>query len=191
MICNRDTGMLVVLLIGAALGAVWYHGLVPDLSPPPEASGVTSAPGAATVPPPPFRITGTLLSPETKIVQLVILDAARQPQGAPISAQEGETVAAYLVQRIDNHRVTFEREGQLFLMHVGGDRVVQDDTPPAPAAPVKQKERTANFIPPPANIEEIRKDTAIYIEKLKEQPDFKRALEERKLQRQQQTQTAP
>jgi len=186
---------VLVLLLGAlgAGGALYYYGNWPGKGPA-ESATSPADPAAAVatvhgVPPPPFRITGTLLSPETKIVHLVILDTARQPQGAPISAKEGETVAAYLVKRIDNHRVYFEREGQLFLMHVGGDQIVQDDAP-APE-PVKQKERTANFIPPPENIEEIRKDTAIFIEKLKEQPDFKRALEERKLQRQQQTQTAP
>lgn len=173
------TGVLATLLLSAAAGAAWYfYGVAP--APPPATPVVTDTP-TVMVAPPPFRITGTLISPETKVVHLVILDAERQPQGDAISAQEGETVAAYLVKRIDNHRVYFERDGQLFLMHVGGDRVVQDDTP-APTNPAKQKERTGQFIPPPANIEAIRKDTAIYIEQLKEQPDFKRALEERRRQ---------
>lgn len=173
------TGVLVTLLLAAAAGAAWYYGFAPVPAPPPSAAIATDSPRAA-VAPPPFRVTGTLISPGSKVVHLVILDSERRPQGEPVSAKEGETVAAYLVQRIDNHRVYFERDGQLFLMHVGGDRVVLDDAPPP--ANARQKERTGNFIPPPENIEAIRKDTAVYIEKLKEQPDFKRALEERRRQ---------
>ena len=182
-------GVLLALLIVTALGAAWYHDLTPEL-PPPVASVISSVTGtAAAPPPPPFRISATLLSASQRTAHVQRLDAARKPYGALIAANEGETVDGYRVDRIDNHRVYFKRDGHWFRLDVGADRSEPVATPPPVAA--HQKERTGKFIPPPENIEEIRKDTAIYIEKLKEQPDFKRALEERKLQRQQQSQSTP
>ena len=182
-------GVLLVLLIGTALGAAWYHGLMPEL-PPPVASVISNVTGGdAMPPPPPFRISATLLSASQRSAHLQLLDAARKPYGALIAANEGETVEGYRVERIDNHRVYFKRDGHWFRLDVGADRIEQADAPPPVAA--HQKERAGKFIPPPENIEEIRKDAAVFIEKLKEQPDFNRALEERKLQRQQQSQSTP
>lgn len=184
------TAALVLLLIGAALGAAWYHGFMPGGLSRPEASVVTAASGDATVPPPPFRISATLISPQQRVVHLQLLDTVRKPYGPSITAIEGETVEGYLVERIDNHRVYFKRDGLWFRIDVGADRIVQDEIPPP--ATVKQKERAMNFVPPPENIEEIRKEAAIFIEKLKEQPDFKRALEARRRQHlEQQAGTTP
>lgn len=182
-------GVLLALLVVTALGAAWYHGLTPEL-PPPVASVISNVTDAtATPPPPPFRISATLLSATQRTAHVQRLDAARKAYGAQIAANEGETVDGYRVERIDNHRVHFTRDGHWFRLDVGADRSEPVDTPPPVAG--HQKERTGKFIPPPENIEAIRKDTAVYIEKLKEQPEFKRALEERKLQRQQQSQSTP
>ncbi len=137
-------GVIVALLIGAALGAAWYYGFygfapapdftsAPGLPPPLDASGVTGAPGAVTVPPPPFRVSATLLSPSQRVAHVQVLDAALQPQGPSVSVTEGETLEGYRVHSINNNRVYFEREGQLFLVHVSGDGAVHDDARPLPA----------------------------------------------------------
>jgi hypothetical protein len=42
----------------------------------------------------------------------------------------------------------------------------------------QKKEKPANFIPPPDDIEDIKKQTETFVERLKESPEFQKGLEE-------------
>lgn len=130
---------------------------------------------------PPFRVAGTVIAAAARSAQLVPLDAARRPAGEPVQAQEGESVLGYRIARIDNHRVYFEKDGVLFRLDVGADESAAAEAAlPTPSAEVTSKERPARFVPPPANIEEVRANTEAFVNLLRQNPDFQRRLDEKR-----------
>jgi hypothetical protein len=130
---------------------------------------------------PPFRVAGTVIAASGRLAQLVPLDAARRPAGGPVQAREGETVLGYRIAHIDNHRVYFEKDGHHFRLDVGADESAAADAAPLPpTTEVTSKERPARFVPPPANIEEVRANTEAFVERLQQNPDFRRRLDEKR-----------
>jgi len=134
----------------------------------------------AEVPPPPFFVKGTVLSPDSRLAHVAVLDDAQREKQS-YQVREGETLEGYRLARIDNHRVYFERDDVVFLLPVGGSKPATEPPVPADARRlVPQKERTGEFVPPPANIEEIRRETDSFVERLRQNPEFQNALERRK-----------
>ncbi|MDE2484410.1 MAG: hypothetical protein KGL32_04040, partial [candidate division NC10 bacterium] len=106
----------------------------------------------------------------------VILDD-RGKQVGSLKVDEGETIESYRIVKIHMDQVSFERDGQTFTVAVWNER------PPAPKMvpdlPYEgTKERTAEFVSPPANVEEIQKGTESFFEQLKANPEFQKKLEE-------------
>jgi type II secretory pathway component PulC len=187
-VCECITALSLLIALAAPGSA--------DASPPDSPSPSPSSPLDKAAVAPPFRVTGTVIAPPERFVHLLVVDEKGNEEGT-MRVREKETVKGYLIKQIDNHRVYFEREGKTFRIDVGNDKpAVEEHTPgftkTPEQQPVQQKKRKATFIPPPDNIEEIKKQTDAFIEKLKEHPEFKKRLEEKKQQlREQGKQAAP
>lgn len=134
----------------------------------------------AAVPPPPFFIKGTVISPQSRLAHVAVLDDTRREKQT-FEVREGESLEGYRLARIENHRVYFERDGAMFLLPVGGSTPVSEPPPPADARrTVPEKERSGEFVPPPANIEEIRRETESFVERLRQDPEFQKNLGQKK-----------
>jgi type II secretory pathway component PulC len=167
-----------VAVVGAVAGVGYWAEL--NQSPEPRAALEQPTPTQrAAVPPPPFFIKGTVLSPDSRLAHVAVLDDAQRERQVH-QVREGETLEGYRLARIDNHRVYFERDGVVFLLPVGGSQPALETPVPADAQRlVPQKERTGEFVPPPANIEEIRRETDSFVEQLRQNPEFRKALEQK------------
>lgn len=131
----------------------------------------------------PFRVTGTVLAPREKFVHLLVLDEKGKEEGT-VRVREGESIKGYRVTQIENQYASFEKDGQTVRIAVGNDRLVSEEKKPRPrtsqAPPMEMKGR---IVPPPENVEEVRKEAERFFEKLREHPEFKkRLLEEKKRQ---------
>ena len=164
---------LLVLLVGArAWGGIEGE----KEQPPPTVSPTTEEVRTAPVPPPPLRVVGTVISPQKKAALIVILDE-RGKERSSLKVNEGETVEGYRIVKIYMDQVSFERGGQTFLVTVWNER------PPIPRIvpdlPYEgTKERSAEFVTPPSNVEEIKKGTEVFFEQLGQNPEFQKKLEE-------------
>jgi type II secretory pathway component PulC len=133
-------------------------------------------PARVVVQPPPFLVVGTVLSPETKVVALTILDDQGNSTRA-VKLHEGDSVEGYRVAKIQMDQVLFERDGQTFSIRVGNDR--QPAPRIAPAIPYqRRKEVRGEFVSPPDNIEEVRRQTDEFIQRLKGNPEFQKGLDQ-------------
>jgi hypothetical protein len=74
-------------------------------------------------------------------------------------------------------RVVFERDGRTFFVRVGAER---QDAPALGAPPPYARKHPAPpaVVAPPANLEEIRRQSRAFIERLKANPQFHTGLEE-------------
>ena len=92
-------------------------------------------------------------------------------------AGEGAVVAEYRVVSIHPGRVVFERDGLTFFVRVGAER---QDAPAQGAPPPHARKRTAPpaVVAQPANLEEIKRQSRAFIERLKANPQFRNGLEE-------------
>jgi type II secretory pathway component PulC len=116
----------------------------------------------------PFVVAGTMTAPPTKFA-VISMSGPEGKAGAQMLASEGAVVAAYRVVSIHPDRVVFERDGHTFSVRVGTER--QDElTPPTPY--VRKGTAPLRVVAPPANIEEIRQQTAVFLERLKANPEF-------------------
>jgi type II secretory pathway component PulC len=118
----------------------------------------------------PFVVAGTMTAPPTTFAVISMMGPEGKV-GAQMLASEGAFVAAYRVISIHPDRVVFERDGHTFFVRVGTER--QDGLTLTPTTPYVRK-RTAplRVVAPPANIEEIRQQTAAFVERLKANPEF-------------------
>jgi type II secretory pathway component PulC len=133
-------------------------------------------PGSVVVQAPPFLVVGTVLSPDTKVVAITILDEQGKSTRA-LKLHEGDSVEGYRVARIEMDQVLFERDGRTFPIRVGNDR--QPAQRIAPAIPYERKKPVrAEFVAPPDNIEEIRKQTDEFVQRLKENPEFQKGMDQ-------------
>jgi hypothetical protein len=136
-----------------------------------EEGDARTSPGA-----PPFLVSGTIVSPPTRIALIVILDE----QGKAVSevkVHQGETLKGYRVVKIDPEEVLFERDGQPSLIRV---RNQQQPVPViAPVTPYgRKKERPVNVVPPPDDIEAVKKQTEMFMQQLRESSEFQKGMEE-------------
>lgn len=176
--------------VGVVAGGGYWAGL--QSSPQPPSSVIerpipqpTPPEQRAGIPPPPFFIKGTVLSPGSRLAHVAVLDDAQREKLVQ-QVREGETLEGYRLARIENHRVYFERAGVVFFLPVGGSKSAAEPPVPAEArilVPL-QKERTAVFVPPPDNIGEIRQDLEGFVERLRQDPEFRKRLEQKKRERQ-------
>jgi hypothetical protein len=129
---------------------------------------------------PSLRVSGTLTSPLERRALIVGVDE----QGKQISsvvAKEGDTVLGYLVTRINRDQVSFERGGQTFIVAVGNDR----SGDPMPSSPrmvpdvpyQRKKELTADFVPAPENLDEVKTATDAFFDRLRANPEFQQTIE--------------
>lgn len=133
-------------------------------------------PGSVVVQAPPFLVVGTVLSPQTKVVAITILDEQGKSM-RDVKLHEGESVEGYRVAKIQMDQVLFERDGQTFPIRVGNDRQPAPRT--APAVPYeRKKEVRAEFVSPPDNLDEVRKQTEELIQRLKANPEFQKGLDQ-------------
>lgn len=179
-------------MLGLATGVGYWAGLRSTPQPPP-ALAVRSTPPEqrAAVPPPPFFIKGTVISPESRLAHVAVLDDGQREKQS-YQVREGEMLEGYRLARIDNHRVYFERDGVVFLLPVGASKPATEPPVPADARRlVPQKERTGEFVPPPANIEEIRRETDSFVERLRQNPEFRKTLEQKQRERQETPSRSP
>jgi hypothetical protein len=96
--------------------------------------------------------------------------------GAQMLASEGTVVAAYRVVTIHADRVVFERDGHTFFVRVG----TEPEDPLTPTTPyVRKGTASLRVVAPPANIEEIRRRTEVFVELLKANPEFQKRVDER------------
>ena len=126
---------------------------------------------------PPLLVTGTVISPPTKIALIVILDEQGKAL-SEIKLHEGEAVEGYRITKIQQDTVFFERDGQTFPIRVGNNRRPVPTTIEVVTPYERKKEKPANFIPPPDDIEDVKKQTETFMERLKENPEFQKGLED-------------
>ena len=126
---------------------------------------------------PPFLVSGTVISPPSKLATVVILDEQGKAMGE-LMLHEGEAVNGYRIAKIQQDTVFFERDGQTFPIRVGNDRQPIPTAIHVVTPYERKKEKPAHFIPPPDNIGDIRKQTETLMERLKENPEFQKGLEE-------------
>jgi hypothetical protein len=121
----------------------------------------------------PFAVVGTMTAPPTKFA--VISMTGLQGQ---VLAKEGAVVAQYRVVSIHADRVVFESEGHTFFVRVGTEHeVTATPTPTTPS--VRRRTAPLTVVAPPANSEEIRRQTGAFVERLKANPEFQKGLDER------------
>jgi type II secretory pathway component PulC len=126
-------------------------------------------------PPPHLLVSGTIISPSARIALVVTLDG----QGRRTDERrvhEGETVDGYRVARIRDDQVVFERDGKPFLIRVGNNR--QPALTIDVAVPYQQKsEISGRFVPPPDDLETLKKQAHAISERLRQSPAFQKGLE--------------
>src|SRR6185436_470858 len=108
---------------------------------------------AAAVPThvPPLLVSGTLISPPTRIAVIVILDEQGQATGER-KLHEGEEVNGYRIAKIHQDMVYFERDGRTFPIRVGNLPQSSPTTINIVTPYERKKDKPANFIPPPDDI---------------------------------------
>ena len=126
---------------------------------------------------PSLLVAGTLISPPTRIALIVILDEQGKATGER-KLHEGEDVNGYRIAKIHQDMVYFERDGRTFRIRVGNNRLPIPTTISIVTPYEGKKEKPANFIPPPDDIEDVKKQTEAFVERLKESPEFQKGLEE-------------
>jgi len=91
-------------------------------------------------------------------------------------AGEGAIVAGYRVVSIHPDRVVFERDGHSFFVRIGTER---QDAPTLASPTLYGGKRTAplTVIAPPANIEEIRQQAGVFVDRLKANPEFQNGVD--------------
>jgi hypothetical protein len=124
----------------------------------------------------PFAVAGTMTAPPTKLAVISMIGPEGRA-GAQMLAGEGAVVAEYRVVSIHPDRVVFERDGLTFFVRVGAER---QDASAQVALPLHARKRTAPpaVAAPPSNLEEIRRQSRAFIERLKANPQFRNGLEE-------------
>jgi len=123
----------------------------------------------------PFAVAGTVTAPPTKRAVLSMIGPEGRT-GAQMLAGEGEIVAGYRVVSIHPDRVVFERDGHAFFVRIGTER---QDAPTLASPTLYGGKRTAplTVIAPPANIEEIRQQAGVFVDRLKANPEFQNGVD--------------
>ncbi len=122
-------------------------------------------------------VTGTVIAPPTKIALIVTLDDQGKATGER-KLHEGEDINGYRIAKIQQDTVYFERDGQTFPIRVGNNRSPLPTAIEIVTPYQRQKDKPANFVPPPENIEDVKRQTETFMERLKESPEFQKGLDE-------------
>lgn len=137
---------IALLVVLAASGAWWFVAQQNIREPAAIPEAAQSAPA---VPPPPFHIKGTLLAGATRAAIISVLSAEGK-EGPEQRVAEGEVLAGYRLERINMHRVYFEKDGARFMLVVGGSR---PEAEPDTTRGVERRDINANIVPPPAGMD--------------------------------------
>ena len=123
----------------------------------------------------PFAVAGTMTAPPTKRAVISMIGPEGRT-GAQMLAGEGAIVAGYRVVSIHPDRVVFERDGHSFFVRIGTER---QDAPTLASPTLYGGKRTAplTVIAPPANIEEIRQQAGVFVDRLKANPEFQNGVD--------------
>ena len=123
----------------------------------------------------PFAVAGTMTAPPTKRAVISMIGPEGRA-GAQMLAGEGAVVAGYRVVSIHPDRVVCERDGHSFFVRIGTER---QDAPTLAPPTLYGGTRTAplTVVAPPANIEEIRQQTGVFVERLKANPEFQKGVD--------------
>ncbi len=132
------------------------------------------------MPPPPFHIKGTLLSGATRAALVSVLDG-QDKEGPEQKVSEGEVLAGYRLERINLHRVYFEKDGARFMLVVGGNRP-ETETETDTVRRVERHDINARIVPPPPdmNIETERRKFEELLGKMRQSPRLQEMREKRR-----------
>jgi type II secretory pathway component PulC len=124
----------------------------------------------------PFVVAGTMTAPPTKFAVISMIGREGKA-GAQMLASEGAVVAAYRVVSIHPDRVVFERDGHAFFVRVGAEQQEALNAQGSTTQYVRTRSAPLRVVAPPANIEEIRQQTGVFVERLKANPEFQKSLD--------------
>jgi hypothetical protein len=174
-------GVVAVALAGGA--AWWFRSADTDQESRPAGTDAprSTVPGAL-IAPPPFRVTGTLISSKgsTAIVVARNSDGSEQPEQ---KLTEGQTLEGYKLIAINMHRVYFEKGGARFLLMVGGG---DPELLRAGARIPPQRARVPDMkiLAPPSELERQKAQAGIeqLFEQMQQSPKVQERLKERRRQ---------
>jgi len=141
------------------------------------AAGAVEERAATEIAAVPFRVSGTLISPPTRIALVVLLDEQGKATGE-VKLHEGDIFEGYRLVSIEAHEVVFEQRGRTVSVKVGNDLPAAPTSAVVPVIPHERtKPRPGTIIPPPDNIEEIRRQTETFLEQLRQNAEFQKGLD--------------
>ncbi len=138
-----------------------------------------------------------VVSPPTSVA-FVAMPSGEGGETSVQSIHEGDVVDGYRVISIEVAGITFERDGERFMVKLGSDREAVSEAPVALPPPVSESvseddeqsvigiparqaesrpDRPAELVAPPANLKEVRQATRRFLERLQESPEFRQKLD--------------
>ncbi len=126
---------------------------------------------------PPFAVTGTVIANPTRIATVILLDGRGKALGEML-LREGDIVEGYSVAAIQEDAVLFDRGGHTFAISVAHTRSSISTAAEIVIPYERRKGKVTNVIPPPDNIDDIKRQSEVVIHRLQENQQFRRSLEE-------------
>jgi type II secretory pathway component PulC len=123
-----------------------------------------------------LEVIGTVIALPNNLAFVVIPGADGETKRA-YRLSEGDAVEGYRVAKIYPDRVYFERDGETFLVRVGGAAQPSDRLTPVTTHP-RKGETSLQVVPPPANIGQIRRQTEELVERLRTNAEFRKGVDE-------------
>lgn len=161
--------IVFILTAAAFVSAIYYFGylqtdvVLRQATTIPERTSAAlggHADGAAPIPPP-FIVKGTMISAGSRHAIIAVLDP-NQAERYTRQASEGEILEMYLISRIENNRIYFNKDGVEFILPVGSASSPEPHVIPSEAVLARDNnnEQRARILPAPpgADLERVQKD---------------------------------